>query len=88
MAYRQMSLPKLLTLFGRAKENLLIIGRHNCWIVNAKTFHRRIFVGSRLATGMTKLANSKVTWQRLENFVKRYAAPNAIVKVHCLHEQV
>ena len=88
MAYRQMCLPKLLTLIGRAKENLLLVGRHNCWLVNARTFHPRKYIGSHLATGMTRLANSDVTWQKLENFVKRYAAPNATVKVHCLHEHV
>ena len=88
MAYRQMSVPKLLALFGRAKENLLLIGSHNCWLINAKTFLPRRFVGTRLAAGMTRLANSEVTWKRLNEFVKRYAAPNATVKVFCLHEHV
>ena len=88
MAYRQLSLPRLLTLFGRARENLLVIGRHNCWLVNCRTFHARHFVGTRLAAGVTTLANSEVAWRGLVKFVKRYAAPNATVKVHCLHEQV
>ena len=86
--YRSLHVPTLLELLGRSKENLLIIGTQNSWLINARTTSDRRFVGTRRAFGLTPLANSQLIWQKLEAFAQRFTAPGARVKVYCLHEQV
>ena len=45
--YQKLSMPLLLGSLGHCNINLLIIGRQNSWIVNAKTSHKQHFVGTR-----------------------------------------
>ena len=49
--YRKLSLPTLLGLIGRCNTNLLIVGKRNSWIVNARTSHRRHYIGTKKAIG-------------------------------------
>jgi hypothetical protein len=73
---------------GRCAVVILLIGKENCWLINAKTNNPRRFVGTRLPIGLTSRANNKDAWTRIENFVKRYTPPGATVKVYCLRAQV
>lgn len=84
-AYRRLSLPHLLGSLGRSYVNLLLIGRENSWIVNARTSHRRHFVGTRQAIGLTAKAANNASWTQLRLFALRYAAPGSLVKVYCLN---
>jgi hypothetical protein len=88
MTYRRMNVPRLLAEIGRVSFVSLLIGRENCWLVNAKTHNPRRFVGTRLAIGLTSSARNKESWGKIENFLKRYTPPGAIVRVYCLRAQV
>ena len=58
LTYRKMSVPRLLAQVGRCKVVILLIGKENTWLINAKTFNPRRFVGTRLATGLTSKAGN------------------------------
>ena len=58
LTYRKMSVPRLLAHVGRCKVVILLIGKENTWLINAKTFNPRRFVGTRLATGLTSKAGN------------------------------
>ena len=45
--YRRINIPKLLSLLMRTSVNILIIGKKECWLVNASTPHPRHFVGTQ-----------------------------------------
>ena len=83
--FRRLSIPHLLGNLSQCGVNLLIIGKENSWIVNARTSHKNHFVGTRQAIGLTSKAASIVSWTQIETFVLRYAAPGATIKVVCLH---
>ena len=85
--YRALSLPKLLGLLGQCRVNLLLIGKENTWLVNARTPHKKHFVGTRQAFGLTNKAKEVASWMKLKNLVLRYAARGTSVKVFCLHPQ-
>ena len=38
--YKKLSLPHLIGKLGQCSENLLLIGRENSWLVNARTSHK------------------------------------------------
>ena len=48
--YRQVHIPRLLSLISRTKVNILAIGKKTCWMVNATTPHNRHFVGTQTGT--------------------------------------
>ena len=83
--YRKLSIPHLLGGLGRCDSNLLLIGREHSWLVNARTSHKRHFVGTRKLVGLTAKAGKNASWTKLEEFALRHAAPGSIVKVFCLH---
>ena len=45
--YQKLSMPLLLGSLGHCTYNLLVIGRQNSWIINAKTSHKQHFIGTR-----------------------------------------
>ena len=65
--------------------NLLIIGRENSWLVNARGTHKQYFIGTRQAIGLSSKAESRGDWERLAKLVLKYAAIGSKVKVFCLH---
>ena len=83
LTYRKLSVPTLLGLLGHCSVNLMIIGRANSWIVNARTAHPQHFVGTHHAIAMTKKASSTQLWKRLEVFALKYTAPGSRIKVFC-----
>ena len=87
LVYRRLVMHRLLKRLGSCEENLLVIGTQNSWLINACTTSPWRFVGTRLPSGLTTSASNKGHWERLENFVQRHAAPNALVNVYCLHER-
>ena len=83
--YRKLSVPDLVGRLRCCKVNLLLIGKDNSWLVNAKTSHKSHFVGTKLSVGLTDKAESTTRWTKLANLVLRHASPGATVKVYCLH---
>ena len=83
--YRRLSLPTLLGLIGNSSTNLMIIGSNTSWIVNASTYHKRHFVGTKQVVGIRSNSGKKNIWQRLETFALRYINPGSTVKVYCLY---
>ena len=85
--YKKLSLPHLLGLLGQCPVNLMMIGRENSWIINARTSHRQHFVGTRYTIGLTRQTLETRKWNRLHAFALRYASPGSIIKVFCLHRK-
>ena len=83
--YRKLSLTDLITDLSRCRVNLLIVGRSYTWLINAKTGHPHHFVGTMKRFGLTHCANSDFTWERIENFVQKFAAVGSTIFVHSLH---
>ena len=58
---------KTLTLaykrLGSCKENLLVIGTSNSWIINARTATPWRLVGTRLPIGLSTSASNKSHWK-------------------------
>lgn len=50
--YRKIQIPKLLSLLMRTAVNFLAIGRKECWIINARTPHKRHFVGTQCSVSV------------------------------------
>ena len=65
--------------------NLLLIGRENSWIVNARTSHKQHFVGTRQLVGLTGEARNVDSWRKLKTLALRFASSGATLKVFCLH---
>lgn len=72
--YRVLHLRKLLALIGSSKVNILAIGEHRTWLINAKTSHPRHFIGSARALGVKAIMSRKNSKDLLEVFCKRHAA--------------
>ena len=51
-AYHKLSLPTLLGLIGRCSTNLMVVGQRHSWMVNARTSHRRHFIGTKQMFGL------------------------------------
>ena len=79
LTYRRLSLPSLLGVFGHCDVNILAIGQQNSWLINARTSHKKHFVGTKIAIGLTHKATDKTAWRKLEAFVLRYAAPGSSI---------
>ena len=85
--YKNLSLPHLLGLLGQCPVNLMMIGKENSWIINARTSHKQHFVGTRHVIGLSRKQFGAKFWQRLQALALRYASPGSVVKVFCLHPQ-
>lgn len=85
LIYRRLSVPTLIVKIARSNFNLLVIGRHQSWLVNIKAVHASHFIGTSQAIRMSTLANSVYSWELLKNFVLRYASAGARIEVYCLH---
>ena len=48
--YRELLVPQLLTLLGRVTNNILAIGKKECWLINARTAHKGHFIGTKCET--------------------------------------
>ena len=77
LTYRRLVMHRFMKRLGSCKENLLVIGTLNSWIINARTAIPCRLVGTRLPIGLTTSSSNKSHWKLLENFVQRYAAPDA-----------
>ncbi len=86
LCYRRLSIPKLIGLIGKTRVNLLVIGQTNCWLVTAKTPHRRHFYGAHQAIRMTLDAKGERWWDQLKAFVMKHASVGAVIRVYCLHD--
>ena len=58
LTYRKVDVAKLVSLLSHTKVNLLVIGRHNSWIINARAIHKNYYVGTRCAAGLTSKAGN------------------------------
>ena len=84
---RSLSLPHLLGKLGQCSTNLLLIGRENSWLVNARTSHKQHFVGTRKLVGLTRKASRFDTWKALKTFALRYASTGSTIRVFVLHSK-
>ena len=66
--------------------NVLAIGKKECWIVNARTPHKRHFVGSSCSTTLYEGPLVLRKWDRLKEFVAKFASAGAKVNVYWLHQ--
>ena len=66
--------------------NVLAIGKKECWIVNARTPHKRHFVGTRCATTLYEGFLELRKWDRLEEFLAKFASAGARINVYWLHQ--
>ena len=85
-AYRKVPVNILLTLLAMTPVNVLAIGKKECWIINASTPHKRHFVGSRCATTLYEGPLVLRNWDRLKEFVAKFASAGARVNVYWLHQ--
>ena len=85
-AYRKVPVSILLTLLAKTPVNVLAIGKKECWIINAKTPHRRHFVGTSCATTLYEGFLELRKWDRLEEFVAKFASAGARINVYWLHQ--
>ena len=83
--YHKVSLPKLMSFLGLCNYNILVIGQRNTWMINARTSHKRHFIGTRYCIGLSNKRRLKDTWSRLHDFVLKYACRGATIKVFCLN---
>ena len=83
-AYRKMNVPSLLASLGNSHHNILVVGRRFSWMINARTEGHRFFVGTRINYGYDAKLFDRKNWLRLEEQVKRYAAPGARITVYTL----
>ena len=83
--YRRLSVPHLLGHIGCCKENILAVGSKNSWLINARTSHKRHFIGTRHSIGFSSPISGSNLFSRLDNLVLRYAAPGSKVNVYLLY---
>lgn len=86
LVYRKLSLPTLLGLLGHCSNNLMVIGTRNTWMINARTCHRRHFIGTKQVINMDFKKGKLYLLKKLKTFALRYAASGSIVKVFSLHQ--
>ena len=58
LTYKKVDVAKLVSLLSHTKVNLLVIGRHNSWVINARAIHKNHFVGTRCGAGLTSKAGN------------------------------
>lgn len=85
LTYRNADVAKLVTLLSQTKVNLLVIGRHNSWVINARAIAKNNFIGTKCAVGLTNKACERKMWYRLRNFALKYAASGSVVNIFCLN---
>ena len=85
--YRKLNVPSLIGHLGTCKINLLVIGKKQSWIINARTSHPRHFVGTGQIIGLEGASINEWQWNRLWMFINRYVAPDAMIRVYCLHNE-
>ena len=85
--YRHVSLNFLLAKLATTNVNLLAIGRQSTYIVNAAGHHKRHFVGTMLPVGLTQRASEKRSWDKIHNFVQRFASLGTTIKVYGVDEE-
>ena len=85
-AYFKIPINILLHLLAQTPVNVLAIGKKECWIVNASTPHPRHFVGTRCATTLYEHPTELRNWDRLKEFVAKFASQGARVDVYWLHQ--
>lgn len=84
MTFRRLSVPTLLGLIAKTRTNILIIGAKNIWLINAKTPNKRHFVGTRKLLSASVNSTSKTYWNKIEDFVLRYASIGSTIRAYCL----
>lgn len=80
--YRSVSTPNLIGELGQSSENILGIGRDNCWMINAQTGHKRHFIGTRSTVGLMSRTSVALTLKKLLTFTLKYATPGASIHVY------
>ena len=58
LTYKKVDVAKLDSLLSHTKVNLLLIGRRNSWMINARAIHKDYFIGAKCAVVMTSKAGN------------------------------
>ena len=82
--YRELSLSRVMAYIADCSTNILAIGRSYAWLINSSTVHQRHYMGTRLTVGISTRAKSEQRWEKLREFVLRYAAPGSTILVYHL----
>ena len=83
--YRRLSVPHLLGHIGRCEKNILAVGSKNSWLINARTSHKRHFIGTKHSIGLSSPTSGPNLFSKLDNLALRYAALGSKVNVYLLH---
>ena len=70
---------------GLSNFNLLAVGKKNCWLVNATTPHQSHYVGTEGCVRVYENPTHVLDWERIKEFVAKYAAVNARIDIYWLH---
>ena len=71
----------------RTSVNILAIGKKECWLINARTPHNRHFVGTQCGVSVFERPTEIQRWERLQQFVAKYASAGSTIRVFWLHQQ-
>ena len=82
--YRQLDVGYLLANLSVVRKNILILGEKKAWMVNAKSNHSQHFIGTERCLTMLKRTTNKVMWNKLLDFLLRYATPGSDIGIYCL----
>ena len=84
--YRKIPTPALLSSLALSPSCLLAVGKKACWLINAKTPHPSHFVGTEKSVRVYQNPNHVQDWERIKDFVAKYAAVGARIHVYWLHQ--
>ena len=84
MSHRRLNIAHFLGELSLSQVQVLAIGHQATWLVNHRTAHRSHFVGTQLRhkDGCSGKLNMKAN--RIETFVKRFAAADSQIRVYSL----
>lgn len=86
LVYRRISVPRLIANLLQCDTNILAVGRRHTWIINARTAHKKHFVGTRAVAGISTRSQCRQQINRVQNLVLRHASVGAIIDVYWLEE--
>lgn len=85
LTYKSLDVTDLLDGISQIKNNALIVGDNNVYLVVAATDLSNNFVGTKYTINMKGHLETEDHWKRLKAFVSRYATPGSQTKVYYLH---
>ena len=85
ITYRKLSIHNLIGHLAKAEPNILAIGRHHSWLINARTSHSHYLIGTRKPIDLPPSLRNKEKIAMLKSFALRHAGIGSPVRVINLH---